>query len=310
MTERAVLEQAARAIATADRLLITAGAGMGVDSGLPDFRGPQGFWSAYPPYQKLGLNFIDLANPRWFEDDPTLAWGFYGHRMNLYRSTKPHDGFGVLLSWIARIEASGAPRIKASGASKLPGGFVFTSNVDGHFQRAGFAPDAVLEVHGSIDWLQCGSACGAGIFRADTIEIQIDDHTMRAVGLLPTCPSCGRLARPNILMFGDWDWNPARTAEQEQRLHQWLDRASAGRLVIIECGAGTEVPTVRRFSEEVIRRTGARLIRINVRDPETPPGHISIAMNAREALHAINRLLTGNVGAGLTLTPPDFPGLV
>jgi len=64
---------------------VTAGAGMGVDSGLPDFRGDQGFWRAYPPYAKVGLSFADLANPRWFDEAPSLAWGFCGHRLNLDR---------------------------------------------------------------------------------------------------------------------------------------------------------------------------------------------------------------------------------
>src|SRR5512143_1476726 len=94
--------QAAEAIAQAEALLIGAGAGMGVDSGLPDFRGPEGFWRAYPPYRKLGLAFEDLANPRWFDDDPALAWGFYGHRLNLYRKTAPHAGFAVLKRLAAR----------------------------------------------------------------------------------------------------------------------------------------------------------------------------------------------------------------
>jgi len=72
---------------------------MGVDSGLPDFRGDQGFWKAYPPYAKLGLSFVELANPRWFATDPELAWGFYGHRRGLYRRTVPHEGFARLLRW-------------------------------------------------------------------------------------------------------------------------------------------------------------------------------------------------------------------
>src|SRR3954471_3290794 len=115
--------RAAEAIASADALLIGAGAGMGVDSGLPDFRGPEGFWRAYPPYARLGLGFAALADPRWFRDDPTLAWGFYGHRLGLYRRTRPHAGFALLQRW----------------ASRMPmGGFVSTSNVDGQFQRAGF----------------------------------------------------------------------------------------------------------------------------------------------------------------------------
>jgi NAD-dependent SIR2 family protein deacetylase len=122
------LLQAAQAIADSEAILIGAGAGMGVDSGLPDFRGDKGFWRAYPPYERLGLNFVSLANPRWFTEDPTLAWGFYGHRMELYRRTAPHKGFAILRGWASRMRQ---------------GGFVFTSNVDGHFERMGFAAKSV-----------------------------------------------------------------------------------------------------------------------------------------------------------------------
>src|SRR5580693_5442297 len=108
------LNRAATVISDADAILIGAGAGMGVDSGLPDFRGPQGFWRAYPVYEKLGLDFAAMANPRWFERDPAFAWGFYGHRLELYRQTQPHPGFAILRAWAARKEH---------------GAFVFTSNV-------------------------------------------------------------------------------------------------------------------------------------------------------------------------------------
>jgi len=56
------IERAAITIAVADHLLITAGAGMGVDSGLPDYRGPEGFWNAHPPLRHRRLRWIDLAN--------------------------------------------------------------------------------------------------------------------------------------------------------------------------------------------------------------------------------------------------------
>src|SRR4051794_6567144 len=91
-----------------------------VRSGLPDFRGNEGFWKAYPPYKHLGLSFVEMANPRWFATDPAMAWGFYGHRMNLYRATTPHEGFGILLRWAERLEHNVA---------------VYTSNVDGAFQK-------------------------------------------------------------------------------------------------------------------------------------------------------------------------------
>src|SRR3954451_8848080 len=133
MIDEDLLQRSAQVIERADSLLIGAGAGMGVDSGLPDFRGNQGFWNAYPPYAKLGLDFAAMANPEWFATDPPFAWGFYGHRMNLYRQARPHEGFAVLRRWAGRMHGSA---------------FVVTSNVDGHFQRAGFDPERILEVHG------------------------------------------------------------------------------------------------------------------------------------------------------------------
>src|ERR1043165_8201794 len=139
--------RAAAAITAADALLVTAGAGMGVDSGMPDFRGPEGFWRAYPAYRALGLRFEQMANPQWFTKDPALAWGFYGHRMILYRRTQPLAGFAILRRWSERMKH---------------GAFVFTSNVDCHFQRSGFDRDRLVECHGTLERFQCTTHCGVG----------------------------------------------------------------------------------------------------------------------------------------------------
>jgi NAD-dependent SIR2 family protein deacetylase len=272
------LERAVQAIASADALLIGAGAGMGVDSGLPDFRGSEGFWNAYPVYRHLGLDFREVANPDSFHDDATRVWGFYGHRLNLYRTAIPHAGFAILRRWAERMRH---------------GAFVFTSNTDGQFQKAGFPEDRVMECHGSIHWMQCVHDCGAGIFAADGCQVSIDEATMRAGHPLPMCMKCGKLGRPNILMFGDWGWDDGRTSAQQQRLRAWLE-ALTGRLVVIECGAGLAIPRVRMFCEQVAEAAHARLIRINPREPEVPPGEIGLAMTALEALRAMEeRLATG-----------------
>ena len=263
------ITRAAEAIAAAAGLLVTAGAGMGVDSGLPDFRGNEGFWRAYPPYAKLGLSFAELANPRWFARDPAFAWGFYGHRLALYRETVPHEGFAILQRLAART-----PR----------GAFVFTSNVDGQFQRAGFSPERIVECHGALDHLQCTHGCGVGIVTADGYVPDVDEATFRAREPLPRCPRCKALMRPNVLMFGDGEWESDRSDAQEQRFAAWLG-ALDGPLVIVECGAGTAVPTVRRLGDGLARR--GTLVRINVREPEVPAGHIGIAGGARETLAAI-----------------------
>ena len=74
------MEKIAHFLKESSCILTFAGAGMGVDSGLPDFRGTEDFWKAYPPLAKAGIEFTSAANPSLFESKPNLAWGFYGHR--------------------------------------------------------------------------------------------------------------------------------------------------------------------------------------------------------------------------------------
>jgi NAD-dependent SIR2 family protein deacetylase len=270
--DETVFHQAANAIQDADGLLIGAGAGMGVDSGLPDFRGPEGFWRAYPLFRERGLAFEDVANPRWFVEDPAQAWGFYGHRRNLYRATRPHAGFEILKRW---------------GEQCPLGYFVFTSNVDGHFQAASFDPERIVECHGSLEHLQCVRPCGASIWPSEETAIDVDERTFRAAEPLPRCRECGGLARPNVLMFGDWYWVGDRTAEQIRRYRSWLSCLRGKNLVAIELGAGTAVPTVRYECQN----RATRLIRINLREDEVPRGHISLAYGALEGLNQIARLV-------------------
>lgn len=268
------LARAAELIGSADALLVCAGAGMGVDSGLPDFRGAEGFWRAYPPYERLGLSFVEVADPAHFAEDPELAWGFYGHRLELYRRTAPHPGFDILRRWCA---------------AKPHGGWVFTSNVDGQFQRAGFTD--IAEVHGSIHHLQCLADCGAGIWTADDVGVTVDEDTMRAVPPLPTCGDCGSVARPNILMFGDFAWLGDRSQRQLDALTAW--RRETRNLAVIELGAGLAVPTVRRQAELASAANGA-LIRVNPREPEVRHDRgVSLPTGALDALTAIEARLSG-----------------
>lgn len=272
------IHRAAACLAQADALVIAAGAGMGVDSGLPDFRGNTGFWQAYPALSRAGMDFSEVASPRTFRTDPRLAWGFYGHRLALYRQTVPHAGFAILRRWADRLARHA---------------FVFTSNVDGQFQRAGFAEETVFECHGSIHWLQCTGPCSDLVWHADGVVPEIDAETCRwRSDALPLCPRCGALARPNILMFGDGAWIEQRVLQQEERLADWL--RTAARPVVIELGAGTAIPSVRRFGEHVVRTHGASLVRINPRESTVSTDReIGLAMGALEGLTAIDACLGG-----------------
>jgi len=275
------LKRAAQVVKESKAIVITAGAGIGVDSGLPDFRGPEGFWKAYPPLKKLGLTLPETSTPRWFDNDPQFAWGFFGHRLNLYRNTQPHRGFSILRKW---------------GESKKSGYFIFTSNVDGHFQKAGFSEDNVVECHGSINFLQKVDGRGAIWPTPSNFKIIVDEDTLKADGPLPrgppdADPSQQDLARPNILMFGDFSFIDSRTEEQMQRFDDFVTRhLNSNPFVVIEIGAGTAVPTVRWRGEKLVReRSNGTLLRINPTDTDIPnQKHISLPLRGLEALEKLD----------------------
>jgi hypothetical protein len=119
----------------------------------------------------------------------------------------------------------------------------------------------------------------------------VDETTLRARPPLPACPACGRLARPNVLMFGDWGWQPQRGQEQALRLRDWLEAIGGGELAVVECGAGTAVPSVRRMSERLLSRPRTRLVRINPSEAGVPAGQAGLAGAALEVLEAIAGLI-------------------
>jgi NAD-dependent SIR2 family protein deacetylase len=268
-------------IANADGLLITAGAGMSVDSGLPDYRGAKGLWGEYPPLAKADLSYEQLAQPHWFAENPKMAWAFSGHRQQLFRETRPHPGYRMLLEW---------------GQAMPLRYFVVTSNVDGHFLFAGFSKDRLLEPHGNIHRYQCTTPCCSTIwhhrfkpeFRPD---LNIDLMTLTARGRLPRCPACGAIARPNTMMFDDLTFVPEVKRIQQQRYETWLASARGKQLVILEIGAGTAIDTIRRMGERVTERSRTTLVRINPKATEADEPAIPIRSTALEALTLIHSAL-------------------
>lgn len=244
------LKQAVAWLQDADGLLITAGAGMGTDAGLPDFRDGKGFWRAYPAVGREGMRFDEIASPEAFHETPRLAWGLYGRRLNMCRQAVPHAGYDILRRW----------------AKALPlGAFVYTSNVDGHFARAGFAPDRIAESHGSMYVLQCLNACTPHLWPADDFHPVVDEASCRLSSAVPMCPHCGAVARPNILMSNDWKWVPDRVLQQHAHMAQWLQKTR--RLVVVELGADASMPALRQFGE----RQAPRVIRLHRRDFDIAP---------------------------------------
>jgi NAD-dependent SIR2 family protein deacetylase len=270
-----MFQTAANIIKQSTAILIGAGAGIGVDSGLPDFRSREGFWEKYPAYEKLNMNFHDLANPSLFHTDPSLAWGFYGHRMTLYKNAIPHKGFSILKKWASKINNNI---------------FIYTTNVDKQFDKAGFDNDRIVEVHGDIQTLQCTTSCGYGRFSED-LNLKIDTNTMRVVGDLPSCPNCGSMIRPNIMMFNDWSFNDGTPIEQFGRFQKWINTLPNEKLAILEIGVGTKIPVVRIQCEMLSSFLNVPVIRINLNECNMTQNSIGLKMKAIDALVQLDRII-------------------
>lgn len=91
-------------------------------------------------------------------------------------------------------------------------------------------------------------------------------------------------------MFDDSIWRYARTDSQLAKLDDWLEESDKSELTIIECGAGKAIPTIRFFGD-MMKKQGATLVRINVRESNGRSGTISIELGARDALRQINQTL-------------------
>ena len=255
-------------IKNSDYVIITSGAGMGADSGLATFRGDKGMWKTSSGKSK---SYMEMANPKLFFKDPNEAWGFYGDRYNVYKKTKPHKGFDILKQLV----------------DTKKGYFIFTSNVDGHFQKAGFDENKIVECHGTINYFQCINNCTDEIW-TENLNIKVDK--LIAKNPLPKCKNCGGIARPNILMFGDDYWNSKRTDEQIDRMTDFMSKIN-DKTVIIEIGAGLEVPTVRSKGEVLSLRYRIPLIRINPIDLDAhlPCTMIPVKMNGLEGIEYITK---------------------
>jgi hypothetical protein len=94
-------------------------------------------------------------------------------------------------------------------------------------------------------------------------------------------------------MFGDAGWVEHRAQAQRGRLERFLEEHDARRILVVELGAGTAVPTIRLTSERLGRRGEACVVRVNPREPEIAAPHLSLPVGALEGLRGIDAALGG-----------------
>ena len=160
------IERAAENLLKARKSVAFTGAGISVESGIPDFRSAAGLWSRYDP--------MEYGTIEAFRADPLKVWKMLGEMTSLVVQARPNPAHMGL----AELERMGKLQV------------VITQNVDGLHQAAGSRH--VIEYHGSSATLSCLS-CGC-VIRSETLSME---------NLPPRCPKCGSVMKPDVVFFGE-----------------------------------------------------------------------------------------------------------
>ncbi len=247
-------------IKNADGILILAGAGMGVEAGIPDFRGKSGLWTTEKD------NFIKFASGNAWHERPLEAWNFYIERFISYQNLEPHSGYYDLKKLLDNLGKDT---------------YVMTSNVDGHFEKAGYPVDKIYTIHGNLKHIQCSSKCCRDIYPMPNFTKLLD-----SIEQAPHCDKCGSVMRPLVMMFNDPWLVTTKINEQASQCLEWMSTKS--NIVGIEIGAGLAVPSLRIYAEE---RTQT-LIRINPHDIGVHrPQDIAIQASAIEGINTLIKIM-------------------
>jgi NAD-dependent deacetylase len=158
-----MFDSLARQIIDAQKIVFVTGAGISQESGIPTFRGKDGYWRKYDPMQ--------LATIDAFYENPKLVWEWYEERRKNILAAQPNNGHLAIAALARHKEV-----------------VVLTQNIDGLHQRAG--SKSVLELHGSIIRIKC------------TVCDYHDDIATSFDSLPPKC-KCGNVLRPDVVWFGE-----------------------------------------------------------------------------------------------------------
>jgi NAD-dependent deacetylase len=234
----------------AARVTVLTGAGVSAASGVPTFRGADGLWRQ--------IRATDLATPEAFARDPRLVWEWYGWRRERVAACEPNAAHAVLADWTLQHD----------------GWRIITQNVDDLHQRAGSR--GVIRLHGSLWELACWNECAAAPATWRDERVPLPETP-------PRCPSCGGLARPAVVWFGE--------SLPSAVIVEASDAAACD--VFLTVGTSSVVYPAAGLVDTG-RAHGAFIVEIN---PEATPASatvdVSIRAGAEDVLPAIDRELRG-----------------
>ncbi len=252
------LEAAQRLVREARRVTALTGAGISTDSGIPDFRGPDGLWTKDPAAERA-------SNIEVYVSDPEVRKSSWARRAagSLWADVEPNRGHEALV----HLERQGKLRL------------LITQNVDELHQRAGSDPGLVVEIHGTTRKVQC-LHCG---YRAPMEEAL---ERVRAGEADPECPDCGGMLKSATVSFGQSldsdDLARAERAAAECDLFLAIGTTLAvfpiNQTVLIAAGSGARVVIVNREPTEL-----DRLADVVVREPIGAALPVMVSMDDRPA---------------------------
>lgn len=211
------------------RVLVVTGSGISAESGIPTFRGQEGYWRKLDPTK--------LATESAFRADPALVWEWYRERRELIRRSQPNAAHAAVCEL----------------AAKTSDFLLLTQNVDDLHARAAWrgrrlAPEQIVQIHGNIFVTRC--------LRCDFSR---SETPADATGV-PTCPRCGSPLRPGVVWF-DEELDPAEIT----RVETFLARGPCDCVVVV--GTTAVFDYIKNWSVSAKGAHG-RLIEINPLESE------------------------------------------
>jgi NAD-dependent deacetylase len=222
--------QARELLSAAHRIVVLTGAGISTDSGIPDFRGPNGVWTRDPEAERLSTIEVYLSDP----EVRRRAW--------LRRLDNP--------AWTAEPNAGHLAIRELDRRGRLH--LLVTQNIDGLHLAAGHDPHDVVQVHGSLPEAHCTRCDWSGPTQ-DVLD------RVRAGEPDPPCPECGGILKPRIVFFGeelvssdvDRAFRAAAEADLLLAVGTTLAVHPVARMVPIAAGAGVPIVIVNGSETEM-----------------------------------------------------------
>jgi NAD-dependent deacetylase len=218
------IERVARWVADAESVTVLTGAGISTDSGIPDFRGPQGVWTRNPRAQRMFTLQNYLADPQV--------------RVQAWRNRREHP------AWEARPNAGHEALVALERSGRLRA--LITQNIDELHQRAGSDPDLVIELHGTIFWAEC-LQCGLRTPMPEVLD------RVSAGEADPPCAVCGGIQKSATISFGQ---------ALRREVFEAACRAAGGCELFLAIGTSLTVQPAAGLCD-IALAAGARLVIVN-----------------------------------------------